>query len=333
MSLTAKTAWTCAGLALLALAACAINEAECDLECQKGFWMDSGQFPDPCSDDSNKTCLVSHRVPALSDSEKAVKNVLIAVHGFAASTFEWQEFKEFAEDTLPGYDTTHNTLVSLVLMGGHGTNLDAFRASSWKDWGKPIVTEYDTLVKQGYKNISFACASTGCALLMQFIADGWLGAGQAPKWIFMIDPIVVPSAKLLSLINLVGPILGNSPNRQSPEEERHFYVNQPQEDLKQLYELVNRVKNHLESGFELPRNTKAKVYKSKRDRSADPIGALLIYKGMRKSDGGHIEVEMLDSRLHVVTRLRARDPVPSAKDSLLQTRIFKEMIDKSLAGP
>ncbi|MDB5049153.1 MAG: esterase/lipase-like protein [Fibrobacteres bacterium] len=325
-----KIAWAGAGLALLTLGACQINKADCDLECQKGFWLDSGLNPDPCSNPLDSTCLVSHRFPTPSDSDKAAKHVIIAVHGFTASTYEWEEFKGFAEDTVNGHG---RSLISLVLLGGHGTNLDAFQSSSWKDWGKPILTEYDTLVKQGYQNISFACASTGCALLMQYIADGQLATGPAPKWFFLIDPIVVPSEKLLSLVDLVGPILGNSPNPGSDEENRHWYVNRPQEDLKELYTLVNRVKNQLESGFELPKNTNAKVYKSLHDQSADPVGALLIYKGMRKSDGSHIEAEMLDSRLHVVTRLKGRDPEPSAADSALQLRVFKEMIDKSLAKP
>lgn len=330
---TAIAAWIAVGLGLLGLVACELNTAECNRECRDGLWMDSGDSRDTCDNPANTTCLVSRRYPALPDSEKARKNVIIAVHGFTASTYEWREFREFAEDTLPGYDTTRNTAVSLVLLGGHGSSLDAFQASSWKDWGRPILAEYDSLAEAGYKHISFACASAGCALLMEYVAEGRFEDGPAPEWMFLVDPIVVPSAKLLSLVNLVGPIVGNSPNPGSPEENRHWYVNRPQEALKELYALVNRVKNRLESGIELPPETKAKVYKSKHDASADPVGALMIYKGMRKSDGSHIEVEMLDSRLHVATRLRGRDPEPTRSDTLLQARIFREMIDKTLAGP
>ncbi len=317
-------------LALLALGACEINTPQCDLECQKGFWMDSGQNPDHCSETTDSTCLVSRRFPAPGDSVKG-KHVIIAVHGFTASTYEWQEFKNFAEgDTANGHG---KVLVSLVLLGGHGVSLDAFQSSGWKDWGAPLIAEYDSLKSRGFTNISFACASTGCALLMQYISDGVLDTGMAPKWVYMIDPIVVPSAKLLSLVDLVGPILGNSPNPGSNEENRHWYVNRPQEDLKQLYQLTNRVKNELETGFKLPKKTECKVYKSKKDRSADPIGALLIYKGMRKWDGSHIEAELYDSRLHVMTRLAGRDPTPSHADSTLQIGIFREMIKKDLTLP
>jgi carboxylesterase len=317
------------GLCLL-LGACQIVKTECDQECRDGFWLDSGQIPDPCVDTANTDCLVSTRIPAPSDSQKESLQVVIAVHGYTASTYEWREYKDFAEDTANGHDRMR---ISLVLLGGHGRDLDAFQASTWRQWGAPILAEYDALVKLGYKNISFACASTGCALLMQYISDGAFAERQPPRWIHMIDPIVVPSAKLLSLVDLVGPVLGNSPNEGSPDENRHWYVNRPQETLQELYELVNLVKNRLETGFSLPKGTKAKVYKTKHDNSADPVGALLIYKGMRKADGSHIEAQMLDSRLHVFTRLMYRDPAASDADRALQKWAFGEMTEKILARP
>lgn len=332
MKNTAKTLGMAAGMALLILGACEINTVECNKECMDGLWMDSGLNPDSCGIDTNKTCLVSHRFAAPIDSDKAGKDVIIAIHGFTASTYEWREFKAFAEDSATG---NGRTLVSLVLLGGHGVSDDAFQGSTWQDWGNPILTEYDSLVSLGYKNISFACASTGCALLMEYLARGELvKAGPAPKWLFLIDPIVLPSDKLLSLVDFVGPILGNSPNPGTDVENRNWYVNRPQEALTELYTLINRVKNQLETGFKLPKGTQAKVYKSKRDRSADPAGALLIYKGMKKSDGSHIETELIDSRLHVMTRLAGRDSASvSHADSTLQLRIFNEMIDKSDPKP
>jgi carboxylesterase len=136
---------------------------------------------------------------------------------------------------------------------------------------------------------------------------------------------MVPTAKILSLVDLVGPILGNSPNKGTEDENYHWYVNRPQETLQQLYALITIVKNELESGFHLPKGTLAKVYKTTHDNNADPVGALLIYKGMRKSDGSHIEVQMIDSRLHVFTRLAARKGTPSAADIKRQWDTFAEM--------
>jgi carboxylesterase len=315
--------WAVAGAALLAFAACQIDSVECDQECIN-FWLDGSTINDTCGLPGNKTCLVSRRFEN-PETTTLAKPVIIAVHGYTASTFEWEEFREYAEDSLKSVN------VSRVLLGGHGRDIDVFKASSWEEWGRPILAEYDSLVSKGYENISFACASTGCALLMAYIKGGHF-RDTAPKWIFMIDPIVVPTAKLLSLANIVGPILGNSPNPGSDSENVHWYVNRPQETLRELYSLINRVKNELEAGFKLPIGTQATVYKSKHDGQADPVGVLFIYKGMRKSDGSHVEIQMEDSRLHVMTRLRYRDPPASAADTLRQSEIFLEMKVRALAA-
>lgn len=326
MTRTKKWIWGLLFGTITAIVACQINNVECYKDCTDG-WMDSGNFRDSCADDSNKTCLVSKRIAAPKDTDLA-KPVIIAVHGFTASTYEWWEFKKFAEPD----SGKPKALVSLVLLGGHGRDIDTFQSSTWKDWGRPILKEYDSLVAKGYKNISFAASSTGAALMMQYIADGAFRSRKSPNWFFLIDPIVIPTSKLLSLANLVGPILGNSPHEGTALENKHWYVNRPEEDLRQLYELINRVKNHLEDGFELPEGTQAKVFKSKTDNSADPISALYIYKGMRKAGGGHIQVELVDSKLHVFTRLDGRALQPDAA-KVLQQRVFGEMTDKVKTFP
>jgi carboxylesterase len=149
------------------------------------------------------------------------------------------------------------------------------------------------------------------------------------SWLF---PISGWPIKLLTLVNLAGPILGNSPNEGSTVENAHWYVNRPAETLAQLYELINRVKHHLESGFRRPAGTRAKVYKAKQDGSADPVSALLINKGMRKSNGDHTEVERADTRKHVFTRLSGRSP-PSEADFRLRDDTFLEMTGKMQSTP
>lgn len=315
--------WAAACAVILTIAACQINSVECDQECVN-FWLDGSTRNDTCGLPDNKTCLVSRRFTT-PNSATLAKPVFIAVHGYTASTFEWEEFREYAEDSMK---SVH---VSRVLLGAHGRDIDAFQSSSWEEWGRPILEEYDSLRSKGFENINFACVSTGCALLMAYINGGSFRE-TAPKWIYMIDPIVVPSAKLLSLANIVGPILGNSPNPGSDSENVHWYVNRPQETLRELYSLINRVKNELESGFTLPKGTRALVYKSKKDGQADPVGLLLLYKGMRRADGSHIEVKMEDSRLHVMTRLRYRDPPASHADTIRQGEIFNEMRVRALAA-
>ncbi|MBW8889130.1 MAG: esterase [Fibrobacteres bacterium] len=315
---------TCVLAALTAalwLPGCQLVETKCDKECVDG-WLDGGGFVDSCLLDTARQCRVSSSLLPPTDGEKDSLGIIIAVHGFTATSFEWREFADFIKDTAQGYPQVR---VSRVVLGGHGQSLDVFRSSTWKDWGKPILEEYDSLTNRGYKRISFACSSTGCPLLMQYISAGDFKKRPAPKWIFMIDPIVVPSAKILSLVDALGPILGNSPDQGDSIENHYWYVNRPEETLKQLYALINIVKNRLEDGFRLPEGTQALVRKSKHDKSADPVGALMIYKGMRKSDGGHVDVQLVDSRLHVFTRLAARSSTPSAADSALQLSTFREM--------
>jgi hypothetical protein len=70
------------------------------------------------------------------------------------------------------------------------------------------------------------------------------------------------------------------------------------------------------------------VYKAKHDGAADPLGALLLYKGLRRADGGRIDVEMIDSRKHVFTRLQGRASWTPA-DSALQQRVFGEMVGRA----
>jgi carboxylesterase len=321
----ANPMWLLFALAL-AIVGCQVEPVECDQECID-HWLDGSTVNDDCLDTILVKCLVSGQ-PAPSAGEKDSLQVIIAVHGFTASSFEWKEFHEFI-DTAVEYGSVR---VSRVILGGHGRDLDVFQSSTWKGWGAPILAEYDSLTSLGYKHISFACASTGCSLLMQYLSDGDFRSRPAPKWIFMIDPIVVPTVKLLSLVNIVGPILGNSPNNGTEQENLHWYVNRPQETLRELYELINVVKNRLEDGFRLPKATQAKVFKVTRDKEADPIGALLIFKGMRKSDGSHIEVQMIDSKYHVFTRLQGRtgDPSIGTSEAAVKAReqqmsAFREM--------
>ncbi len=262
------------------------------------------------------------------DSATRARPVVIAVHGYTASTFEWIEFAEFAEavtDTAGGIP-----LVSRVLMGGHGSNIEAFTESTWREWGAPILAEYDSLTAMGYTNLSLAGSSTGGALLLHFLESKAFKERPAPRNIFLIDPIVLPSPKLLSLARIVGPILGNSPTSGSTDlEKRNWYTNRPAETLDQLYDLVNRVKNRLEEGYHLPAGTRAKLYKAEVDALADPAGALLIYKGLRAADGTRIDVDMVDSRKHVFTRLRGREPSSiSAADTARQQAAFTDMVER-----
>jgi len=88
--------------------------------------------------------------------------------------------------------------------------------------------------------------------------------------------------------------------------------------------LIDLSRKELQAGFKLPVGTQLKIYKSIKDPSADPVGAVLIYKGLTNSDGSKIAVEMIDSELHVMTRLSGRDNV-TQHDRDNQMHIFDDL--------
>ena len=304
--------------ALVLMAGCQINPLECDPACMDS-WMDGPMHDDPIHA-GDPTIRLSTRIPN-PDSITLRKRVIIAVHGYTASTYEWKEFRQYAEN-----DTS--VLVSLVLLGGHGADLQDFQNSTWEDWGRPILEEFSALARMGYGNISLICSSAGCPLILEYVHDRAFDTLPFPRHLLMIDPIVVPTAKLLSAANLIGPLLGNNQNLgDTPEEQKNWYQNRPAETLAELYELINLVKNQLENGFRLTPGTRCKVWKSLHDASVDPVSALLIYKGLRLADGSRIEAELVSSKLHVFTRLAGRISATAA-DTILQQRVFGEILTR-----
>ncbi|MEI6047326.1 MAG: esterase [Bacteroidota bacterium] len=255
---------------------------------------------------------------AITNPSEIQKNtpVIIATHGYSATTFEWDEFRTYC-------DAKANILVSQVLLGGHGRTYDDFKNSSWEDWQEPILAEYNALRAKGYANINFAGSSTACPLVMDLIKKGKIG-DNGMKHIFMVDPIVIPSDKLLTIIGLVGPMMGFLESINTTAEEGHWYHFRPQETMKQLLELIEKSRKDLQSGFSLPAGVRVKVYKSIKDPTADPVSAVLIYKGLKNNDGSNIEVEMIDSELHVCTRLNGRDNI-TQHDRDNQTHVFDDM--------
>ena len=237
--------------------------------------------------------LVSAAIPNPTPAQQATP-VVIAAHGYSATTFEWDEFNDWAAEQ-------GGILVSRVLLGGHGRDYRTFKHSTWQDWQAPIRQEFERLVEIGYQHISFLSSSTSCPLLLELIKDGYFQYQTEPEHFLFIDPIIIPSDKLLSLVGIVGPMLGYLETSPTEEEQRHWYTFRPQETLQELQTLLTVVRKDLQSGIRL--NTHLKVYKSKKDAAADPVSAVLIYKGVK----GDVDVEMIDSDLHVFTRLAGRD--------------------------
>lgn len=273
--------------------------------------LDGDQLFDP-SLHNPELYLVSAAIPNPTPAQKAMP-VIIAAHGYSATTYEWDEFTAYADDQ-------SDFLVSQVLLGGHGRTYAEFKASTWEDWQEPILAEYNALKAKGFTNINFVGSSTGCPLVLDLIKKDLVSFKQ----VFLVDPIVVSSDKSLTLIGLVGPMLGYLETTSTPTEESHWYHFRPQETLQQLMKLIDKTRKDLQAGIVVPVETEVTVYKSIHDPSADPVSAVLLYKGLHHPNGTAIQTFMVESELHVMTRLSGRDGVTQA-DRDTQRQIFDDM--------
>lgn len=245
--------------------------------------------------------------------------VIIAAHGYSATTFEWDELREFA-------DSAKTFNVSQVLLGGHGRSYADFKKASWHDWQSSIIDEYIKLSDMGFKNIYLAGSSTGAPLIINMLQSGIFAKHTAPKALFLVDPIVVSSNKTLTMVGLLGPVLGYTTITLDEGEKGKWYVYRPQESLNQLMELIDLTRKQLEKGITISGNLTVKVFKSEIDATADPVSAVMIKKGIKyePSLNRKIDVEMIHSDLHVFTRLRGRDNVKPS-DVVNQHKAFLEM--------
>ncbi|MCK5857494.1 MAG: hypothetical protein KAG64_08390 [Bacteroidales bacterium] len=297
-------------IALIAISFAACNKTP-DID---DSMLDGDKIFDPSLYDSAKY-LVSIRIDNPTTAQINTP-VLIAAHGYSATTFEWDDFRNYA-------DAKGGVLVSQVLLGGHGRTYDNFKDASWSDWQASIIDEYKALRAKGYNNINFVGSSTACPLMINLIENNVIDP-NGMRHILMIDPIIVPSDKILTLVGVLGPMLGYIESNLSNEEEGHWYQFRPQETLRELMKLIDKIRKDLENSIYLPSGVHAKVYKSIHDPTADAISALMIYKGLFNRDGSKIEVEMLDSKIHVVTRLNGRENV-SSHDRDIQKKVFDDM--------
>lgn len=279
--------------------------------------LDGGTIFDPSLYEPEKY-LVSKAYPNPTP-EEALKPVIIVSHGYTATTFEWDEFRTYAQNR-------EDVLISQVLLDGHGRSYENFKNTGWKDWQQAIIKEYDLLTNAGYQNIHLLGSSTSGALFIDLLAGDFFKNKPAPRQILLVDPIVIPSNKTLSLIHIFGPMLGYLESDQSIEEDKVYYRYRPEETLRELQNLLNKVRKDLENGIVLPAGSELKIYKSRKDATADPVSAVLIYKGMKTSTGAHVEVEMVDSQLHVYTRLDLRPHIPA--DTQNQTDTFNDILSR-----
>ncbi len=278
-------------------------------------WLDGPFVNSPALTDLSYT--VSSRIPHPTPTDLK-KPVIIALHGFSATPYEWEEFRDVAQ----AHD---DALVSLVLMGGHGRDYKDFKKATWKDWGKPLLEEYTALVKKGYTNISIVASSTGGTLVLEYIHSDFFSHLLAPKHLFLIDPLVVFGDKSIYFLPYFQFFIGDTrQTNETAEEIKNWYSILPTSALLQLESLASKVKNELGDGIILPAHTSLNVYKSTHDQVVDPISATLIGKGVHANHAS-VNVKMISSDKHVFTRLHGRK-LTTPSDYTIQKSVFEDIL-------
>ncbi|TDD99541.1 alpha/beta hydrolase [Flavobacterium cellulosilyticum] len=262
--------------------------------------------------------LVSAKYPIPTPADLN-KHIILAVHGYTATTFEWQEFQDWS--VTPSYR------ISQVLLGGHGRDYNAFKNSTWEDWRSSITSEYEKLIALGYTRISLVGSSTGGTLLLELVNSGYFNNHLHPKNIFLVDPIVVPSNKLQTLVGIIGPMIVYVETDQTAAENNYWYRFRPYETINELNNVMSIVRKGLENGMTLPSGTYLKVFHSLHDPVASTTSSVLIYKGLKTSSGSKIEVQLIYSDIHVFTRLNLRTKVTLLQKNN-QLDVFNQIANK-----
>lgn len=280
--------------------------------------MDSSETQDPSIDDP-AAFLVSARYPEPTATQRQ-RPVVIAAHGFQASTYEWVEFQRYAE--------ARGVLFSNVLLGGHGRDTETWTRSSWREWAEPMVTEYERLTALGFENISVLCSSTGCTLTFTSLAEGALDNVTPMKNLVMVAPFVVPQNDLLYQARIVGPFIWNLPSAQTEREEEMFYHNRPYVVFVELVDAITAADTALAArAVPFPATAKAFVFRADEETTVAPISADKIIEGLPASGG--VELIEVESKHHIFTRKegRKREEELSAEDRELGVEPWTDQDD------
>ncbi|MGA0242124.1 MAG: alpha/beta hydrolase [Candidatus Marinamargulisbacteria bacterium] len=275
----------------------------------ESHWLDSPETIDPALTDPSY--LVSNKKHPTNDNLH--QPVLVLVHGFTASSYEFNYFKAHLTRLVP------NIQYSTVVLGGHGRDYNAFKKSTAMDWGQPIKDEVNALIQQGYQSIYLLGVSTGGTLLLNQLLDGNF-THPAVRKLLLVDPYLIPKDKLLYITPYIQWLIPNTVSGAThPRVQRHWYTNRPLSSLAQLLRLLTTVQSKLrvsKSDNLLP----VQVFVSKHDPVADARSVTLLQDAL-----GHVEVVENNTNHHVIIE-------PSAKDDWSETdKIALDQVMRTMA--
>lgn len=242
--------------------------------------------------------------------------VIIAVHGFAASSFEWIEFKEWC--------TQHTAIqVSLIGLGGHDTPAN-LATSRWEDWVTPVIAEYNHLVELGYEHISLCGCSAGATVLLHALNNHTFRPDLPLKHLFLIDTLVETQSKLLYALPYLYPFFSSQHHWPEKLSQHYSFTIRPKPALLELLKLIKATQVLLKQGLQFDIQGSTHIFQSARDPVVNPQSGRWIYNSLTQhssSPGVSHRFHTLDSNLHIPTRLRKRRRVTPA-DTTTQQAIF-----------
>ena len=114
---------------------------------------------------------------------------------------------------------------------------------------------------------------------------------------------------------------------QPVTEDKYWYHFRPQETIQELNKLIKTEQNGLEDGITMSNDTYLKVFHSIHDPNTNSLSAVLIYKGLSHANGSIVDVQIMNSGIHVFTRFKLRLSV-SALDLINQKDAFQQIAAK-----
>jgi carboxylesterase len=207
----------------------------------------------------------------------------------------------------PSYKPVSKRLVSSlnnpVLIAVHGESYDVFKKSTWRDWQKPVLDEFEAL------------------------ADGQFS--EAINDIFFVDTIILPRDKKLYLMPYLALVLKNvTAVFESRLSRENFYNVLPTSTLSSLAKVIKRTKKTLKKGVKLTQNQTVTIFQATSDTVVNPASADLIYDGFSKHSE-NVTLHKVDSDFHVFTHLLSRLPKNVSETSKRnQNLVFDYILDK-----
>lgn len=293
----------------------------------KDTWLDSPSTAYPSLSDPHFT--VSQRWHAGLIPKHIDRNtpVVLTIHGFSATPLEWKEFRHVAEATSP------SILVSPILLGGHGRNLDAFRHSRWRDWRQPIIDEFHALRSIGFNNISIAASSTGVPLTLSMLVDIDDDVSSL-KHFFFIDSFIESRRKSLWLAPYLRFLSSNFPAviHRNDIQHKYWYTNTPVQSLAELQWLISYV-NQTMGTIQLSESVTVDIFQATHDPISHPNGSMHMHMVLNRVNPGVSRYHAIDSQRHVFTQGIARSKNEwTNEDKIRQQNTFHYMIDVILSS-